>query len=437
MSIAPELNGDAIMREYSDNTTMTIGDQPLRFGIPKAIPMVALGVLMLSITFWVAWTIRQLNQDFHMAQAEVDKLRGTLTTQSKEVADINSRMRANAAEHRDDLLKLSDRLTEAPIVAKPTLLRAASVAMKNDLKDVNLDRRISMFPAANEVAKSVQIEELTIEHANDVTIVRFKALNADRQFNDSIRDGDIIVRCDGVPLLQTRLSLGYLRPNRKSFTAVLLDVSSSMEGEKIVRAKEAVRQLVRSIANPTRVKLWVFATDVKALSPLTIDSELIELSLNSVKADGATSMNAAIAAAANDLEGLQGDRTILLVTDGRDSGDPNALKAAIDKCVSNKIRVHIVALSNAEVDLRTLEGICTATNGRLTTVQSVSQLEKSLVAAGEAMQEPTYLLSFLTPRKPFSAMTIQVAGLPEMAISVKKEPSTPVVSSLPRQPIDR
>jgi uncharacterized protein YegL len=437
MSIEPEHIRGELMREYSDNTAIELGAQPLRFRFPKAIPIVAWGVLILSIALWVGWTIRRLNQDIQIAQAEVGKLQSTLTSKSQEVADMGLRIRSNAAEHRDDLLKLSDRLAEAPIVAKPTLLRAASVAMKNDLKDVNLDRRISMLPAANELAKSVLIEELTIENANDFTVVRFKALNANRQFNDSIKDGDVIVRCDGLPLLQTRLSIGYERPNRMSFTAILLDVSTSMEGEKIVRAKEAVRQLVRSIANPTRVKLWVFANEVKALSPLTIDSELIEQSLNSVKADGATSMNAAIAAAANDLGGFQGDRTILLVTDGRDSGDPNALKAAIDNCVSKTISVHIVALSNAEVDLRTLEGICTATNGRLTTVQSVSQLEKSLVGAGEAIQEPTYLLSFLTPRKPFSAMTIQVSGLPEIAISNRQEPSTPVVSSLRGQPIDR
>jgi hypothetical protein len=77
------------------------------------------------------------------------------------------------------------------------------------------------------------------------------------------------------------------------------------------------------------------------------------------------------------------------------------------------------------VDLRTLGEICTATKGRLTTVQSINQLEKSLVAAGEAIQEPTNLLSVLTPRKPFVAMTIQVAGLPEIAIISKQEPSTP------------
>lgn len=104
----------------------------------------------------------------------------------------------------------------------------------------------------------------------------------------------------------------------------LMDVSKSMEGERLATTKEAAERFVRTLtAGRDRGMVITFAGDVQAKTEMIGDAEALIASIRALEfRTGGTALYDAVCAAVEALRPLEGRKAILLLSDGRDeSGD--------------------------------------------------------------------------------------------------------------------
>ncbi len=106
-----------------------------------------------------------------------------------------------------------------------------------------------------------------------------------------------------------------------AFTAVL-DISGSMSGEKIIHAKEAVRQAVHSLHSGDFFSLVVFSSDVRTvLEPGALDANLrkrVESLLGEITPTGMTALDGGLQAGIEKgLRAAQASNLVLLLSDGQ------------------------------------------------------------------------------------------------------------------------
>ncbi|MBM7624498.1 vWA domain-containing protein [Sporohalobacter salinus] len=139
---------------------------------------------------------------------------------------------------------------------------------------------------------------------------------------------------------------------------IIWDVSGSMWGEvkknrKYLRAKEVLTGVVESIPSHVNIGLRIFGTEEFSDSSTSLavnvsqnnKSSLLE-KINNLKPAGKSPIGKALSQAGIDLINLNGNNHILLVTDGRDTGNivPNRVARRLHK---NGIYVHVLQIGKA------------------------------------------------------------------------------------------
>ncbi len=132
---------------------------------------------------------------------------------------------------------------------------------------------------------------------------------------------------------------------------VALDVSNSMMAEdvrpnRLVRAKFAVRSLVRKLRND-RIGLVVFAGSAFLQCPLTSDYSIVELFLDGIDTRTVGTQGTAIAGALRIAgrsfqQSQKGYRAVVLITDGEDHQDDPV--AAATELAAQGVRVYVVGI---------------------------------------------------------------------------------------------
>lgn len=103
------------------------------------------------------------------------------------------------------------------------------------------------------------------------------------------------------------------------FTAVLLlDASASMTGDRLRRAVDGARSFVQSMNRLDEAKVVLFSDQVRRETPFTSVPSILTLSLGEVQADGGTALNDALYLGLKRLEGKQGRKVLVLLSDGVD-----------------------------------------------------------------------------------------------------------------------
>lgn len=206
---------------------------------------------------------------------------------------------------------------------------------------------------------------------------------------------------------------------------LILDASGSMNGKlpggkrKINAAKDAVSRLVGGL--PTNINLSFRAyghqfhrskhncQDTSLLVPFGAAQNVKDLvidSSNQLKAQGYTPITHVLGLAADDLKDLKGPKTIILVSDGKETceGDPCVLSQKL-AAANTDLVIHTVGFG-ADFQARTqLQCIARAGRGQYHDANSAEELAKSLqqVAAVENTEEEVLVI---TPKNPNGTLEI-------------------------------
>ena len=191
--------------------------------------------------------------------------------------------------------------------------------------------------------------------------------------------------------------------------AVVMDCSSSMQGEKIMAAQAAVLELIRRLPAGINVCVYRFSNEVTALTPWTLDRQVLSDSVQQLTAEGRTVLLTAIENAVADLRRRGGERHVLLCTDGQDSTG----RADMDSIVANarqaQIQIHTVAIAGGDVDQTLLQRLSAATNGTTHAVDTPDSLAQVFGEISERLSEAVYQVTILDPEQRLKTGTLTIS----------------------------
>ena len=145
-------------------------------------------------------------------------------------------------------------------------------------------------------------------------------------------------------------------------TMLVLDASNSMrQGGKFDAAKAAVDAFLSAAPDDVRIGLVTFAGEVSTVIEPTVDHAAVEDALASITLSRGTSVYDGIAAGVDAL-GTDGSRSLLLLSDGADTGSDMTLEVLSREAADAEVVVDVVSLaSSSRAD--ELAGLADATNG--------------------------------------------------------------------------
>jgi hypothetical protein len=212
------------------------------------------------------------------------------------------------------------------------------------------------------------------------------------------------MRAAGLIFLMGLLPIAAWAANEGKMIEVILDASGSMNGKlaggemKIAAAKSAVSELVKKMPDGAVLSFRAYGhqsprekhdcQDTEFLvpfGPLSKNRGLIEAKAKGLTARGYTPITYVITKGAEDFPAdFQGDRVIVLVSDGKETcpGDPCAMAQALAK-KGMKLVIHTVGFGVDEAAKSQLECVARVTGGRYFPAESTDELIKVLSQAVE------------------------------------------------------
>ena len=187
----------------------------------------------------------------------------------------------------------------------------------------------------------------------------------------------------------------FLLTKRKAVVVVVLDVSGSMEGEKIKTAREATAAFMKRLHTDDEVAFVIFADEVVTISELQRVGDVVEVLADRVSrmpADGSTALYSAVCEAVKMVEAekavdemsrLYG---IILLSDGEDTVGVPSQGEMFATCLPTNAEVDGVKIFpiafGKDSDTDVLGRIASVTGGRLYSAepQTISKVYESISA---------------------------------------------------------
>lgn len=200
--------------------------------------------------------------------------------------------------------------------------------------------------------------------------------------------------------------------------AVLLDCSKSMAGEPMTTAKTVADQFSREMSKGARLQLWRFSDTTTAITPWTIDSEILAHAIQPLAPDGGTALYLAIQQAARSLSQRNEARSLVVLTDGEDSANTITPQSLIDLCRQHQITLHAVALGTPKNGHRTLKELTVETDGSFHQVGEAAGLTTAFAGVMQDLRKPVYRIAILEPLDHHNPLVLRIINLPDTELLV-------------------
>lgn len=154
-------------------------------------------------------------------------------------------------------------------------------------------------------------------------------------------------------------------PVEELSVALLIDTSGSMQGGPIAAAKDAVDGFIEAMPPDVELALIEFGDSSELLVPFTTDRSEVMSGVSALEAGGETALYDGLVQAAESFGSDDTRRTIVLLTDGRDTVSEAGLDDSLVSLIESGARLLIVELESPESDRTTLNRLEAATDGVL------------------------------------------------------------------------
>ena len=145
-------------------------------------------------------------------------------------------------------------------------------------------------------------------------------------------------------------------------SAIVLDRSGSMAGNKIMRAKESVLRFISLMEQGDRASLIAFSDKVVMLKQQASDQGELKDAVKSIQAGGHTALFDAIARGVESVRGISGRRAVIVLTDGIANRGTLDIGQAIESAIKANVSVYVIGIG-ADVRTARLERIASETGG--------------------------------------------------------------------------
>jgi tight adherence protein B len=223
-----------------------------------------------------------------------------------------------------------------------------------------------------------------------------------------------------------------------STAMIAFDTSGSIEAELEAARQAALRFIEGVVPRGVAVGLVAFADDARLVLEPTDDIDALRSALASLEADGRTALFDAVVLSAQTLEGREGDRTVILFTDGEDNESSATLDDAITAADAAGAPVQTVALLTDALDPAVVAALPESTGAELLEADEIDELDAAFERVAETLTEG-YVLRYesdLLGDELDLTITVSHAGEEASTTAVLANPRVPGEEALPEpQPV--
>lgn len=235
--------------------------------------------------------------------------------------------------------------------------------------------------------------------ALDVDLVEIYASVLDRRGRpiDDLSADEVRVREDGVEMKIRRFERVEGRPIH---AGVMIDVSSSM-AEELWEAERAAYVFFERVLTPRdRAAVVIFSDEVRLAARFTGRLDVLAGGLADLEARGDTHLHDAVAFTLHYFSGIRGQRAIVLLSDGFDSGSELSFEDTLDYARRTGVAIYAIGLgvpTNPPDGRLALDQLARETGGRSFYVERAHELER-VYSAIERELRAQYLIAYQSPR---------------------------------------
>ena len=155
--------------------------------------------------------------------------------------------------------------------------------------------------------------------------------------------------------------------------ALVMDQSGSMEGSPIENAKLAAETCAENMDGETqRMALIPYADNSSVAVSLTNSSDTLVSGIRGLSAVGGTNISGAIRTALGELDGEDGTRAIILLTDGQDNNSEEEMQKVLEQAKREDVAIFAVGLG--DVNRTYLNNIAQSTGGKFIAAETATEL---------------------------------------------------------------
>ena len=408
--------------ESSSGTSLAI---PILFATLLLILVLLLVVANLSARYQAAVT-RLLIEDSNEARAKSTSFRSypkpifdnSLLDAANQVLHENARLRQSIIEleaEKHQLVenhgKIAGLFERIKFTTKhnPNEVRALfrnAIDLVGATRAQSLIKTLESLPSPKIVSSDVTVQQSRIASSNTIAVQCRSDLGG---FVSGLRRVDFQVQ-DGQGIIWPHFDVKETTLAANLSVVVLVDRSSSMNGERMEQLKLAVKSFVTKVSNQAAVQIIAFDSQVRPLTDFEKDSTRLIPAIDSLIADGATQIADAIRHGVSELNKRQGIRSLVLCTDGEDEKLRANLEQIIASCTQTKISVNVLAIDDRALDLSTLKALASRTSGVLALASQPNSIAGRMDEIVKRYSTPQYDIEVFAPGKFITDFTVSFAN---------------------------
>ncbi|WP_107768135.1 type II secretion system F family protein [Nocardioides terrigena] len=248
-------------------------------------------------------------------------------------------------------------------------------------------------------------DEITIDHVETADGTVSMVLSVDGVPNGTVDQSSVVVEVDGRQVESQAKTVADGDISRS--TVLVLDASNSMaQGGKFDSARGAVGAYLDAAPEDVTIGLVTFAGEVVNSIEPTLDHASVAEALGQVSLSQGTSVYDAIRAGI-EMAGSEGSRSLLVLSDGADTGSDATLEVAINDARETGVVVDVVSIGTAAKG-RALSELADDTGGSVIPADPAA-LGSVFTAQADALAEQM-LLTFDSPTDVDGEATITVSA---------------------------
>lgn len=202
-------------------------------------------------------------------------------------------------------------------------------------------------------------DDATIDHAEhgDGQVRLLVSVPGD----DAVDLDSVTVTFDGVEVEATAEEAASTDEVRRT-TVLAIDTSNSMEGARIGAAKAAALTYLESVPANVEIGIVTFDNEVVVRQPPSRDRDALRAVIDGLTLKLNTALYEGVQSAVATLENLDGQRQVLVLSDGRDNTDA-PLEPVIEAIKASEVKVDVVALEQGAAAPEPLADMAAASGG--------------------------------------------------------------------------
>jgi tight adherence protein B len=190
-------------------------------------------------------------------------------------------------------------------------------------------------------------------------------------------------------------------------TILLIDRSGSMRASDMAMVRSSVQQFLQSVPKDIKVGVVSFADQPNLDLAPTTDHGAVQAAVDGLTASGDTALYDGVSQAIDTL-GKEGDRTILLLSDGKDTISKVKAQTAEEKLKASGVHLQVIAFRTNPTDNLPLGYLAAAGQGTVTGVGNNDKIAEAFSAAAKALASQVSWSA--TPKDVYGSKDVTLRG---------------------------